>query len=251
MTSFRRMLCAVGLIFLSTALVCCGEESAESVAERGSEAWRKAEHPALGEKVAPRTPSPGAGTTGGNPHARMPAGHPPTDRGAASGEEPPPSGGAADWPSGEPFTASGAVFTPPDEWKREAPASRMRVAQFRLPHADGDTYDGELTVIPSGGDMASNIRRWQGEFQTQPEPVVTKLEANGISMELVDMRGTFIYKSRPMAASGTPREGYRVLVAAVQAPGGQVFLKAFGPEGTITKWEGEFRAMLESARPGR
>ena len=157
---------------------------------------------------------------------------------------------AAQWKPGEEFEVMGMRVKPPEGWIRQKPTSKMRQAQFKLPHADNDTYDGELTVISSGGDMAANLQRWKGQFREVPnEPLITNREVGGIEVAIVQIDGTFLYKARPMDRNAQPRPDYRVLVAVVQAPRGQVFFKSFGPRSTMEKWQEAFTDMVDSFAP--
>ena len=60
--------------------------------------------------------------------------------------------------------AAGLTFTAPDTWKKVATSSSMRVAQYALPRAAGDTQDAELVVYyfgGSGGTVEANLARWR------------------------------------------------------------------------------------------
>jgi len=198
-------------------------------------------HPALGETVVA---SPKARPVSTDPHDHgggVPAGHPPLD-GGSSGTK--PVAGGKTWPPGEAFQVSGMTVKPPEGWVRETPSSGMRAAQFRLPRADGDPFDGELTVIAAGGDKSSNITRWRGQFQEKPEAKVAERKVNGIDVTIVELEGTFLEK-------GEPRSNYRALMAIVQAPARQTFFKAFGPAATIARWEAGFNEMVDSLQPAR
>ena len=72
----------------------------------------------------------------------------------------------------------------------------MRVAQYALPHAAGDTQDAELVVYyfgGSGGTVEANIERWVGQMQQpdgRPSSAVAKRQSrtvNGLKVTLVDV----------------------------------------------------------------
>src|SRR6266496_3368784 len=54
-------------------------------------------------------------------------------------------------------------FKVPESWTTEKPTSEMRVAQYKLPKADGDSEDGLLVVYyfgrGQGGSAQANIDR--------------------------------------------------------------------------------------------
>ena len=215
---------------------------------------------------AARTPVHSGGTS---PHGRsgkgtLPAGHPPVPGMAkASSAVPalpaghPPIGAQA--PAGmvaDPTTRSmtgpvrvvGVQFPPPQGWLREAPKSRMRAAQFRLPGPEG-VDAAEVSVIAAGGSVKGNIDRWKGQFQSPPKSEVHATKVDGISITSVTLEGTFILKSSPMAPGpGTPMPDFIVRALIIEAPGGTLFVKGWGPSATMKRWDKSFMALAESVR---
>ena len=191
---------------------------------------RGSAHPALDAKISSPPPSSGS------------AAAPPVAGGADAGTQ---------WKPGEAFEVMGMRVKAPEGWVRQKPANRMRKAQFKLPHADNDTHDGELTVIPAFGGMEANLQRWKQQFKEVPEPLINNREVAGMKVSIVQLDGTYLYKARPMDPSETvqPRPDYRVLAAVVQAPEGQVFFKSFGPRTTMEKWQEAFTDMVDSFTP--
>lgn len=135
-------------------------------------------------------------------------------------------------------TAGGWTITPPEGWVAERPSSGMRLGQYRLPRAEGDTRDGEVTIIVAGGDVASNIARWRAQFEGEPEAETRTVEAAGAQLTRVSIAGTYLYKERPMA----PGPGERIEGAIVEAlilpgdSGRSVFIKGWGPKATMAHW---------------
>ena len=181
--------------------------------------------------------------------AQIPAPAPAPAAEPAAGGEP----AASPWKPGEAFVVMGLKVKAPEGWLRQKPANRMRKAQFKLPHAENDTFDGELTVIPAFGGMDANLQRWKQQFKEVPEPLINKREVSGMEVSIVQLDGTYLYKARPMDPAETvqPRPDYRVLAAVVQAPGGQVFFKSFGPRATMEKWQEAFTDMVDSFAPAQ
>ena len=180
--------------------------------------------------------------------AQIPAPAPAAAAPAAGGEP-----AASPWKPGEAFVVMGLKVKAPEGWLRQKPANRMRKAQFKLPHAENDTFDGELTVIPAFGGMDANLQRWKQQFKEVPEPLINKRKVAGMEVSIVQLDGTYMYKARPMdpAETAQPRPDYRVLAAVVQAPGGQVFFKSFGPRATMEKWQEAFTDMVDSFAPAQ
>tara|TARA_Y100000758_G_scaffold187403_1_gene133482 strand:- start:1015 stop:1731 length:717 start_codon:yes stop_codon:yes gene_type:complete len=216
------------LLLLVVAFSGCSDSRPQHEEPTPEEA-RGSAHPALKAQIPAPAPAPAAEpATGGEP-------------------------AASPWKPGEAFVVMGLKVKAPEGWLRQKPANRMRKAQFKLPHAENDTFDGELTVIPAFGGMDANIQRWKQQFKEVPEPLINKREVSGMEVSIVQLDGTYLYKARPMDPAETvqPRPDYRVLAAVVQAPGGQVFFKSFGPRATMEKWQEAFTDMVDSFAPAQ
>ena len=96
--------------------------------------------------------------------------------------------------------------TVPAGWVEEERTSSMRVAQYKLPKAPGDTEDASLVLYyfgaGQGGSAAANIERWVGQMK-QPDASDTKgakeeqFEANGLKVTTVDASGTYVAETAP------------------------------------------------------
>ncbi|MFM7206024.1 MAG: hypothetical protein ACKO4T_05050 [Planctomycetaceae bacterium] len=167
--------------------------------------------------------------------------------------------------------AGDAVFTiadgslsleAPEGWRRVQPKSGIVETEFAIPSAGagpdgGPAAPGRMTVMGAGGSVEANIERWYGQF-TQPDGGSTKdkaatkrLKVAGRDVTLVDIAGT--YKDSPGGpfAGGTAidRPGYRMLAAIVEGPGGNYFLKFYGPAATVEQHADGFRTMIEGMVP--
>lgn len=164
---------------------------------------------------------------------------------------------AADPADGTIKLANGVLqLTAPKDWVRKEPKSRIIEHEFAAPLVEGDAMDGRITIMGAGGEVQANIDRWAGQF-TQPNggdskdvTKVSKKKVNGIEIHIVDIGGT--YQDSPAGpfnpAGGKPiaREGYRMLGAIIVAPKiGNYFVKFYGPEKTVTKYEADFNKMLD------
>ena len=126
-----------------------------------------------------------------------------------------------------------------------------------LPAAEGDGREGRATFMAAGGSVEANINRWIGQFR-QPDEVtsadrakVEKFEVAGALVHWVDISGTYLEAQGPMMmAQTTPREGYRMLGAVIEAKDSRLyFIKFYGPEKTVSAHAGGFRRMLEEMIP--
>ena len=86
----------------------------------------------------------------------------------------------------------------------------MRVAQYKLPKAAGDTEDASLVLYyfgqGQGGSTAANIERWVGQMKQADGSAVKDakeehFEANGLKVTTVDVSGTYVAETAP--GSGT------------------------------------------------
>ncbi|MCB9737275.1 MAG: hypothetical protein H6745_32235 [Deltaproteobacteria bacterium] len=201
-------------------------------------------HPPIGGAA---TPPPGPV----DPSAPLPPGHPPIGGGAAPAPAP---GGAAggDEVAAGPIDVGGVHLVPPGPWMPERPASSMRLAQYRLPPAAGDTAPAVVTVIVAGGDAQSNITRWVGQFEGSPEPRVESWDAGGRKVTLVRIAGAFAQPNMQMnGPAGPATPGMVMLALIVPTDDGQsVFVKGTGPEATMNAAELGFRALVASPVKG-
>jgi len=147
-------------------------------------------------------------------------------------------------------------FKTPDGWVVDKPSSTMRVAQYKLPKANGDTEDGSLVLYyfgeRQGGTTQANIDRWIGQMQ-QPDGGAAKeksksetLTINGLKVTTVDVSGTYVAETAPGSGTFTNNPGYRLRAAVVETPKGSYYVKLVGPQKTIGQWADSFTAYLNS-----
>ena len=150
------------------------------------------------------------------------------------------------------------TFTAPAAWHTRPAASSMRVAEFVVPRAAGDTEDAELIVYffgaSGGGGAEANIDRWMGQIQ-QPDGSASKDKArrdaqtiNGLKVTTVDVSGTYVAEMRPGAAEHHNSAGYRLRAAVVETPGGAYYIKMTGPAKTVAAADADFKQFLASLR---
>ena len=138
-------------------------------------------------------------------------------------------------------------YKAPDGWVTEKPSSTMRVAQYKLPKAEGDSEDASLVVYyfgaTQGGTAQANIDRWISQMQ-QPDGSATKDKAktesstvNGLKVTTVDVSGTYTAEMAPGSDTKHNDANYRLRAAVVETPKGNYFLKLVGPAKTMGRWE--------------
>jgi hypothetical protein len=131
---------------------------------------------------------------------------------------------------------------------------------YRIPAAKGDREDADCGVIffgpGQGGGVEANLQRWLGQF-IQPDGRPTTQAArrsekaiHSLKVTTVDVAGTYLFSPTPMSAEKTPKPGFRMLGAIVEAPAGSGFFKLTGPAATVAAASGDFDALLASLSRG-
>ena len=152
---------------------------------------------------------------------------------------------------------AGLTFYAPAEWKAVSTSSSMRVAQFAVPRAPGDTAEGELVVYyfgGSGGSVEANIDRWLGQMQQpngKPSSAAAKRESrtiNNLKVTLVDVIGTYVAEMTPGSPARHHSPSFRLRAAVIETPKGPYFVKLTGPAKTIAAAEATFERFLGSLR---
>ncbi len=137
----------------------------------------------------------------------------------------------------------------PTSWKKEAPSSRMRLLQFRVPASGADQEDAELAVFsfPGGGSLKQNIERWIGQFTPANREVSL---FHGKTKEgryaLADISGTYKKAIGPPIAGRTEEvPGSRVLAVILEGREGVYYLKLVGPDKTVAAEAQRLRAAFD------
>jgi hypothetical protein len=146
---------------------------------------------------------------------------------------------------------AGMKSATPADWKEEPPSSNMRMAQFKLPKAEGDKEDAELAlfVFPGGsGTVKQNLDRQIAKFQAEGRKDKTeKIMVGALEATYQDISGTFIKRPFPMAKEGTPMAGYRQLYVVFEAKDSkQYYMTLLGPQKTIEKHKKGFEDWLKN-----
>jgi hypothetical protein len=149
-------------------------------------------------------------------------------------------------------------FTAPPAWKARAAASSMRVAEFIVPRAPGDSEDGEIIIYffgGSGGSVDANIERWVGQFRTESGgPVATPARTSSVTGPLkvtsIDVSGTYVAEIRPGSPERFNKPNFRMRAAVVETPKGPYFVKFTGPARTVAQalTAGDFERFIKSLR---
>ena len=145
--------------------------------------------------------------------------------------------------------AAGIQWKAPTTWKA-LPDRPMRAGTYSVPATAGDSEAGEMAVFffgkGQGGDVESNIARWIKQFEhptTAPKRATQKI--NNLNVTTIEVAGTYLFSPSPMSTEKTPKPGFRMIAAIVEAPDGPVFFKFTAPAKTVAVNEAAFQALLK------
>ena len=143
----------------------------------------------------------------------------------------------------------------PQDWVKETPQSRFRIAQFRIPKVESDPEDASCVVFyfqGEGGGVQSNLERWYGQF-VQPDgrpskevAQVKETTVNGLKQTNVDVSGTYLFQPMPMGPTTIEKSGFRMLASVVECTSGPVFVKLVGPQQTVEKCHKIYQEFMNS-----
>src|SRR6185437_9746699 len=146
-------------------------------------------------------------------------------------------------------------FKGPAGCVEEERTSTMRVAQYKLPRAPGDTEDASLVLYyfgpGQGGSTTANIDRWISQMKQEDGSTAKgakdeHLVANGLKVTTVDVSGTYVAETAPGSGTFNNKPAYRLRAAVVETPNGSYFVKLVGPEKTVTQWNESFLSFIKS-----
>ena len=102
-----------------------------------------------------------------------------------------------------------------------------------------------------GGGVQENLERWYGQM-TQPDGkaskdagVVTIKSVKALKVTALDLPGTYKGMATPGGPPASAKDGYRLLAAIVEGPGGPWFFRVIGPEATVKASRPAFAAFID------
>ncbi|MBI5759997.1 MAG: hypothetical protein HZA46_15880 [Planctomycetales bacterium] len=146
------------------------------------------------------------------------------------------------------------TFKVPAGWQRVNPPSvRILDAEFTIPRADGDEFDGRLTLMAAGGGLDASIGRWSSEFTQESGlgPKTETLMLGDNEVQWVDIRGTYNGPANraPGVAAIEPRPDYRMAAVIIPlTPSHAFYIKLTGPKATVVARLDELKDFVRSAK---
>jgi hypothetical protein len=141
------------------------------------------------------------------------------------------------------------TFTKPAGWTDRPAASSMRVAEFVVPRASGDSEDADVIVYyfaGGGGTAEANLQRWTTQFESAAKRARTASTVNGLQLTSLDISGTYVAEVRPGSSERFNKPGFRMRAVVVDTPKGPYFIKLTGPAATVDKAGAAFDQFLQS-----
>jgi hypothetical protein len=145
----------------------------------------------------------------------------------------------------------------PEGWISKPPSSKMRLADFVLPKADGDPEDATLVVTffgGQGGTVQANFDRWLTQME-QPDGRASKdhaktsvLKTHDLTLSIMDLPGTFVAEKAPGSPERHNKPGFHLRAAVIEGQGGPYFVRLVGPARTVARWETAAQAFFKSLR---
>lgn len=143
-------------------------------------------------------------------------------------------------PSGEvrEVVVDGLKMTVPVEWVQAPGASSMRKAEFSLPGPEGEASLVVYRFAGGAGSAEQNIERWRGQVELAVGTVAKTidLEANGLKITGVDLRGRYAGQSMPGAPPQPPIDRARLLAVSIEGSGDPYYFKLVGPARSVDLW---------------
>ena len=144
----------------------------------------------------------------------------------------------------------------PDTWKEETPSSSMRLTQFKVPKAEGDTEDAELVIFyfkGGSGTPEQNLQRQRAKFKPpagkdKVEEKLDKIKVGTHEAPYQDLTGTILQKKRPFdpADKGVEKGNYRQLYVILVTDKGDFYPTLVGPAKTVEKHKKDFEDWLKN-----
>ncbi len=149
------------------------------------------------------------------------------------------AGAADDKPADQEVKIKDIQLRVPATWKKVEPSSSLRLAQFEIPAAEGDSDHGELVISSFGGaagGVKANVTRWVDQFQANGRRTETKTAKSPQGeYVIVDVAGTYKKPIGPPQQQKTqpmPKARMLAVILAVENKD-NYFLKLTGPEKTV------------------
>lgn len=177
---------------------------------------------------------------------------PPEPAPNAAPERPAPAKPEANAPSkpAAPARPTEVVYEAPTGWQKVDNPSPMRKATYKIPRAEGDPEDAEMTVSQAGGTVDQNVQRWAGQFERGKDDTIGRkqMKVGDLDVTVVELHGTFSGMAMPGAPAASAKPNWAMLGAIVETQGSLTFFKLTGPKKTVESAKPAFDKFVEGFR---
>lgn len=147
----------------------------------------------------------------------------------------------------------GISFDAPKAWKASKPSSSMRLTQFKIDPAEGDTEPAELVLFAfkgGGGTVRANLERWQAQFVDKdgnpPEMATETRKSKSGDVTFAETSGRYVAAMTPGSPEKFDKGNWRLLGAIVQTPSTGYYFKMVGPDKTMKAAKPAVEALIKS-----
>lgn len=153
----------------------------------------------------------------------------------------------AEEPAAQPLKVGPLTFSLSAPWKMSDTPKPMSQGTIELPGKDGAPGLSASFYhfgAGQGGDLQSNIQRWQGMFQASPAAKTEREEMDfgAAKATLVSITGTYV--GSRFTPEKEPRTGYTLLAAVLPTNDGDIYVRLVGPEAGIAAAKEDFKKFL-------
>ncbi len=130
--------------------------------------------------------------------------------------------------------------TVPTGWVGATPSSNMRLAEYRVPPADG-AIPVEIVVYffgpGQGGSPQANLERWKSQFSNPtggPVAESVRRDTTGtFPLTIAEYTGTYARGVGAGSSADAARPGHKLIAIVAETPRGTLFFQCFGPAAAV------------------
>jgi len=130
--------------------------------------------------------------------------------------------------------------TVPAGWVGASPSSNMRLAEYRVPAANG-AIPVEIVVYffgpGQGGSSQANLERWKSQFSNPtggPVAETVRRDRTGaFPLTIAEYAGTYARGVGAGSSADAARPGHKLIAVVAETPRGALFFQCFGPAAAV------------------
>ncbi len=128
----------------------------------------------------------------------------------------------------------------PKGWVSATPSSSMRLAEYRVPAANG-AIPVEIVVYffgpGQGGSPQANLERWKSQFSNPtggPVAETVRRDTTGaFPLTIAEYTGTYARGVGTGSSADAARPGHKLIAVVAETPRGTLFFQCFGPAAAV------------------